>query len=251
MNKEWQVYCLRLAMRKISASRLIAGEPGELQIPYVMWCLRSGSDVVVVDTGLSEYEGKKRELEGMAAPSTALGWVDVDSTKVMSVVGTHLHGDHFSAWDAFPAARFTLQLADLAFFTGPHAKYSSLNRSAPDMPEVMRLNSAGRLDIIDGEAELAPGVTLVPAGGHTPGTQVVRVNTAKGEIVLCSDSVDLYRSLELWEPAPISTSRADSVVAFDRILGMVDGDLDRLFPGHEPLMLEKGEQLAPNVFKMA
>ena len=39
----------------------------------------------------------------------------------------------------------------------------------------------------DGELELLPGVRLVPAPGHTPGTQVVVVETGKRPVVIGGD----------------------------------------------------------------
>ena len=40
---------------------------------------------------------------------------------------------------------------------------------------------------VDGELELLPGVRLVPAPGHTPGTQVVVVETGGRPVVIGGD----------------------------------------------------------------
>jgi glyoxylase-like metal-dependent hydrolase (beta-lactamase superfamily II) len=252
MDGKWEVFCLRVATRRLPASRLIAGDQGETTIPYYMWCLRGDAEAIVVDTGLSKTEGNKRGLDTLEAPEDALRKIGVDSRDVTRVVTTHLHGDHFSAWDAYPNAQFTLQADDLSFFCGPAAKYYSLVRPAPDLSEVMKLNYAGRLDVISGDRHFTDGVELVQVGGHTPGSQVITVDSAeRGRVVICGDAVDLYRSLDLMEPSPGSTSRTDNVMAFDKITALVDGDRDRLFPGHEILLADKGEEQAPSVFRMA
>ena len=51
----------------------------------------------------------------------------------------------------------------------------------------MRLSFARGVKLYDGPAELCPGVTLHPVGGHTPGMQFVRVHTSRGWVVLASD----------------------------------------------------------------
>jgi len=45
---------------------------------------------------------------------------------------------------------------------------------------VVRLNYAGRMELISGVVEIAPGISVHPAPGHTAGLQVVRVSTARG-----------------------------------------------------------------------
>lgn len=252
MDGKWEVFCLRLATRQLPASRLIAGDQGEATIPYFMWCLRGDDEVLVVDTGLSESEGAKRGLKSLEEPAAALAKIGIDARDITRVITTHLHGDHFSAWDSYPNARFTLQADDLAFFSGPAAKYHSLVRPAPDLSQVMKLNYAGRLEVIDGDQEFTGGVRLIQVGGHTPGSQVITVDSAeRGRVVICGDAIDLYRSIDLMEPSPGSTSRTDSVIAFDKIAALVDNDRDRLFPGHEILLPDKGDEVAPSVFRMA
>ena len=53
-----------------------------------------------------------------------------------------------------------------------------------------------RYELLDGEAEVAPGLWLVPTPGHTPGHQSLVVETARGTVVLAGQAV---RSLAEWE----------------------------------------------------
>jgi glyoxylase-like metal-dependent hydrolase (beta-lactamase superfamily II) len=43
------------------------------------------------------------------------------------------------------------------------------------------------LELVSGEAPIAPGVRLVPTPGHTPGHRVVVVETDDGDVVLLGD----------------------------------------------------------------
>ena len=45
----------------------------------------------------------------------------------------------------------------------------------------------GRIELIVGDVELYPGLELLKAGGHTPGSQMVALQTAAGKTVLCGD----------------------------------------------------------------
>ena len=48
--------------------------------------------------------------------------------------------------------------------------------------------------------ELAPGIKLHLFGGHTMGLQCVRVETARGAVVLASDATHFYENLETERP---------------------------------------------------
>lgn len=48
----------------------------------------------------------------------------------------------------------------------------------------------------DGEAEILPGVRLLPAPGHTAGHQIVVVETDEGPVVLGGDVGDSFEELE-------------------------------------------------------
>jgi glyoxylase-like metal-dependent hydrolase (beta-lactamase superfamily II) len=54
-----------------------------------------------------------------------------------------------------------------------------------------------------GDGEVAPGVTLHRVGGHSDGLQVVRVETARGPVVLASDAFALLRNMHRSSPFPI------------------------------------------------
>ena len=49
-----------------------------------------------------------------------------------------------------------------------------------------------RVTFHSGDGEVAPGVTVHRVGGHSDGLQVVRVETARGPVVLASDAAHYY-----------------------------------------------------------
>ena len=65
---------------------------------------------------------------------------------------------------------------------------------------MVRANYAGRVQFYNGGAELAPGVTVHPAPGHSAGLQFVKVHTARGWVVLASDVTHYYENMETYRP---------------------------------------------------
>ena len=64
----------------------------------------------------------------------------------------------------------------------------------------MRLNYAQRVMFYDGDAELAPGLSVHAVGGHSAGLQFVRVKTAAGFVVLASDVTHFYENMASGRP---------------------------------------------------
>ena len=100
----------------------------------------------------------------------------------------------------------------------------------------LRRAYAGRVTFHDGAEEIAPGLSIHAAGGHTPGMQVVRVNTRRGQVVLTSDAVHYYENLDAENPFPVLVSTIDYVETLHRLRDLADGR-DHLVPGHDPLVL--------------
>ena len=115
----------------------------------------------------------------------------------------------------------------------------------------MRLNFERRVRFVDGDEEMAPGVTLHRVGGHAPGLQVVRVQTAGGPVVLASDATHFYANLQEDRPFSIVHSLPGMYDAFDRLRELAGGDDERIVPGHDPLVLERYPAAAPELAGLA
>jgi glyoxylase-like metal-dependent hydrolase (beta-lactamase superfamily II) len=114
------------------------------------------------------------------------------------VVLTHLHYDHCGNLGRFPAARFHLQESEIHYATGRYMAYPKLSHSfeVEDVCDVVRLNYRRRIKFYNGDAELAPGIELYAAGGHSAGLQFARGNTARGWVVVASDVSHFYENME-------------------------------------------------------
>jgi glyoxylase-like metal-dependent hydrolase (beta-lactamase superfamily II) len=98
----------------------------------------------------------------------------------------------------------------------------------------------------DGEAELAPGLTLHRVGGHTRGLQVVRVRTRRGWVVLASDAAHFYANWQQRRPFPIVENVSAYLDAFRRIEQLASSP-QHIIPGHDPLVLTRYPRARPEL----
>ena len=112
------------------------------------------------------------------------------------------------------------------------------NAEAEDVVGMVRRVYQGRVRFHDGDAELAPGVSVHLIGGHTMGLQAVRVATRRGAVVLASDASHLYANMDEVRPFPIVWSVADMVEGYGRLRQLAESSA-HIIPGHDPQVLER------------
>jgi glyoxylase-like metal-dependent hydrolase (beta-lactamase superfamily II) len=96
----------------------------------------------------------------------------------------------------------------------------------------------GRVRFHDGDAELAPGLSLHRIGGHTRGMQAVRIRTRVGWIVLASDASHLYANMNETRPFPIVYDVPRLVEGYRRLRELADAP-GLVVPGHDPLVMRR------------
>jgi glyoxylase-like metal-dependent hydrolase (beta-lactamase superfamily II) len=102
----------------------------------------------------------------------------------------------------------------------------------------MRLSFARRVKLYDGPAELCPGVTRHPVGGHTPGMQFVRVHTSRGWVVLASDVTHYYKNMEKDRPFTAAFHAGDMLEAYDTLRAHAPSP-DHIIPGRDPMVMRQ------------
>lgn len=218
--------------------------PGPMPMDFYLWVIRDDRRLLLVDTGFSEEMALRRGRTLFRCPVDALADIDVTADDVPDVVITHMHYDHAGNLDRFPAARVHLQEEELRFCTGPSMRHHAVRR--PFEPVNVHTAVQGlfeeRLVLHRGEAEILPGVTVHRVPGHTPGTQVVRVPTARGWVVLASDATHLWDNIRLRSPFPIVDQLTPMMEGYATIEALADSD-DHIIPGHDPRVAERFPRL--------
>ena len=251
---DYKVYAIRYGLRHggTRSADFYLGDPhdGPQALTYYVWAI-VGDDgrAYVVDAGFTpETAARRPGKEVTCNPIEVLAALGVDAASQRDVILTHLHFDHVGHYGAFPNARFWLQESEMAFWTGRYAGRDGYKRlvEPDDVLGLVALNFDSRVRFVDGRSSVAPGITLHAVGGHSPGLQVVRVQTGSGVILLASDAAHFYENLESDRPFSVVHSLADMYGAFDRMRELVDSP-SNIVPGHDPLVFERYPAASPDL----
>ncbi len=240
---DYEVFALRYATREARrGEHFLGGDPHDAPMPmdYFVWAIRGGGRVFIVDTGFEASDAALRKRMLLRSAGDALAAIGIDAKTAPDVIVTHLHYDHIGGFAQFPAARYHLQDREMAFATGRHmaAPVMAYGFTADHVAAMVHRVFAGRVAFHDGDAELAPGVSLHLVGGHTKGLQVVRVRTKIGWIVLASDASHYYENMQAGRPFPIIYHLGDMLDAFGRLKSLAS-DPAFIVPGHDPLVCRR------------
>ncbi len=239
----WQVLALRYAHHdRPAASNFVmpvADAHDAMPMDYFVWLLRGpGGREVLVDTGFDAATAAKRGRAILRPVEECLRSVGTEPEAIRDVVVTHLHYDHAGNLDLFPNATFHIQDREVGFATGRHMCSICLRHAfeVEDVVRLVRAVYAERVQFHDGEGEVAPGITLHHAGGHTDGLQMVRVETARGPLVIAGDASHYYANMERENPFPIIFDLGAMVQGWRRARRLAGGDESLVIPGHDPLV---------------
>lgn len=163
-----------------------ADQKNRIDLALRCMLIRGEGRTILVDVGIggkfSEKESSIYAVDhGRHSLAGALAARGVGPDDVTDVILTHLHFDHaggVSTRDAdgnlhltFPNARHWLQQANLdtAIHPNEREKASYLRENWAPVKE------APRLELLDGPAEIYPGIRLLLSEGHTTGLQMPRI----------------------------------------------------------------------------
>ena len=243
MTTPYEIYAIRYATRQANRPvHFLGGDPHDTPMPmdYYVWVVRNAERTLVVDTGFDEAAARKRGRTLLRMPAEGLSMLGIERKAVSEIVITHLHYDHVGTYYDFPNARFHLQEAEMAYATGRFMAYRQFSHSfEPDeVCGMVRLAFDGRVHFIDGEAEVAPGITLHRIGGHTAGVQCIRVWTQRGWVVLASDTSHYYEHFEAYRVFPTTFNLGDVMQGYEMLRRLSDS-IQHIIPGHDPLVMQR------------
>jgi glyoxylase-like metal-dependent hydrolase (beta-lactamase superfamily II) len=244
MGNATEIYALRYATMSPRTPHMNFLQPDPhdstaQDLDYFVWLIRSGGRDILVDTGFNAQEAEIRHRTLTRDPVDALGAFGVNAADIRDIIVTHLHYDHAGNLDRFPNARFHLQEREMAYATGRCMCNGMLRYpfTVEHVTTMVRHVYGDRVTFHSGDGKVAPGVTVHRVGGHSDGLQVVRVDTARGPVVLASDAAHYYANLQRKSPFPIVYNVGDMALGWE-IIERLAGHPDRFIPGHDPLVTE-------------
>ena len=145
--------------------------------------VRHRGRVIVCETGIgTKLDEKLARRYGVWEPDAllaSLARLGVRPEEVDLVVTTHLHWDHSGGLTrrgrngtyelTFPRAKVVAQRSEWDFALAPDLR----SRAAYFEEDLLPVAEAGLLEMVDGEAEVLPGIWVRQTGGHTPGHQLI------------------------------------------------------------------------------
>ncbi len=169
--------------------------------PYASMVINTGEHTVLVDTGA----GGRLGATGRLIPN--LQAVGLTPEEIDFVILTHGHPDHLGGNldnegnPAFPNARYVIGQEEWDFWTGePDLERLGVDEAIKELlitvAQKNLLAVEDQVDLVEGEADIVPGVRAIPAPGHTPGHLAVAVSSASEELLYLSDAALLPIHLE-------------------------------------------------------
>jgi glyoxylase-like metal-dependent hydrolase (beta-lactamase superfamily II) len=223
-----------------------ADEHGRVWLGLNVVIIRAGEALIVVDPGMDEPDSAWQRERPRAWPdwpvrrtpglATALLELTISPDEVTHVAITHPHVDHYPGVVVERDGHFAPRFPRARHFLGRADWEGNPRRGEPgsDLDRLELIDRLGLLELVEGEREIAPGVTIVPAPGESPGHCIVRLESA-GEVCYILGDI-IHHACEVehpdWSPphADIGALRT----ARERIFPTLAGEGALLVTAHEP-----------------
>jgi glyoxylase-like metal-dependent hydrolase (beta-lactamase superfamily II) len=237
-DDQYRIYMIRYARSdRNRPANFVDGDPHNTPMPidYFNWVITNDKRSFVVDTGFDTPTAERRGREMLKPVGLGLKAVGLDPETVTDVIQTHMHYDHAGNRDLLPRARYHVQDCEMSFVTGRCMCHHLLRHpfEEEDVVSMVRKVYAGRVEFYDGEATVAPGISVHKVGGHSRGLQVVRVGTARGPVVLASDATHYYEHIETNRAFAVFANLPDLLEGY-RTVRRLAPTMQHVVPGHDP-----------------
>ncbi len=161
-----------------------------MPIPLTVLILKIGEQYIMIDSGSgAQWQPTAGRLhENMKAAG-------IDASKISKIVLSHFHPDHiFGLMEkgtnapVFPNAELIATSAEYKWWT-EEGRVEKLPEARKGLGQ--RINTVfptwKNFRLIEGEPELAPGLTLVNAPGHTPGHAALHLSSGNQQLMISND----------------------------------------------------------------
>ena len=230
-------------MPKILWQKLIKTDGNNrIELALNLLLIRSENKNILIDTGLGNKITPK--IQKIYSPSKfilleSLAKLGLTRNDIDFVVLTHLHFDHAGGVTSiinnnieltFPNAIHIIQKKEWKIAKNP----DELNKASYNFEEDLKLlEDIGNYKLIDGDFQLTKDVTLELTGGHSEGTQVVRIESENELAYYPGDILPMEVNRHLAVTTAFDLNRKDTFIAKKKILSEIKERDGIIFLGHD------------------
>jgi glyoxylase-like metal-dependent hydrolase (beta-lactamase superfamily II) len=236
-----------------------------VQLPVNVGVIKQGDHVTLFDAGMTQDSGliSLINCHPNARLPQQLAVLGIRPEQVDKIVLGHAHWDHAGQLSAFPNATVYVQREEVRgiewALNYPEQHISAVDTSPggckrspacgyppQTVAELMGKVTGGKAVLLGGEAAIGPGMTAIPAfRGHTAGSQLLQVSTARGPLLFGSDTYSSWQGLRDWEVANVQqTDTVQQFLAYEKCHKLAG--LSNCVSAHEPTSYSDAYPLTKN-----
>jgi glyoxylase-like metal-dependent hydrolase (beta-lactamase superfamily II) len=247
-----RVYPLLLGELMSHEGDLYRGGDSRIQSAFSCFAffIEGASRRILVDTGFGDPAEVKRYMStaegfilkcdaGMSLPEQ-LERIGSKPEDVEAAVLTHCHWDHIGGLGLLPNAIVYCPRDEIswAVFPQPWMRRSYLPERGRSLVDV-----GARMIPLDGDTVIEKGIRTRLVGGHSPGSQIVEVETSRGTVIITGDLIMKYSNIERMHPI----GSFHNIETADRFLTsmrnrILEDPRTIVLPGHDPLVWERYQE---------
>jgi glyoxylase-like metal-dependent hydrolase (beta-lactamase superfamily II) len=188
---------------EVKAAVQSAHEDAQVELSINTFLINTGGKLVLVDTGAGELFGPQSGGR-LIANMRAAGY---QPEQIDAILLTHIHGDHSGGLSIggkrlFVNADVYVDRRDSDFWLNPKEEAAHPERKTTFQQSHQTVDpyvAAGKLKTFDGATQLFPGISSVPAYGHTPGHSAYMVESKGKRLLLWGDTIH-YAEAQFADP---------------------------------------------------
>jgi glyoxylase-like metal-dependent hydrolase (beta-lactamase superfamily II) len=181
-------------------------ERNRIRLAVNVLLVRAAGKNILIETGNgAKWDGKLRQIYGIPEGDglqAALGLQGMKAENIDMVINTHLHFDHAGGntipsgerdVPAFPNARYLVQREELEHARHPNER----DRASYFSDRFEPIIQAGLWELVDGDAEIVPGISVTRIPGHNQSIQAVKLTGGGKTLFFAADLVPTRHHLPL------------------------------------------------------
>ncbi len=184
--------------KKIWGRMVSSDENNMIAMDTNLFVVKAHGKNILLDTGfgdaITENETKMYSVTKESNIETGLQKIGLSPDDIDIVFLTHLHTDHAGGTVKLEGDSFIPRFKNARYYTQQIEWNDAMNpnerTAAVYISERLKtMETAGQLEILDGDTEILPGIKAVVTAGHTPGHQGIEMTSDGITVVYYADIV--------------------------------------------------------------